>query len=231
MNVDWECLAFGKSELPPLRKVGIDRRFRSAVAYLRACFIYRRRGLPGASSYLGYLKRCFRPLRIASPEEAVRLARREMVPLRILGRFVREDILCLPASISLTAGLIALGLPAQVVVGKARHYISPNFDFHAWTEIHGVPINDVPQTQKRFFNLLKHPNWGSLERFNQNSKTKGGEIMTTDKQTTDKKIEATEKTKKLAYEKPLVEVIGRMESLTGSGGSDNDDGWGNDSCP
>lgn len=226
VKVDWECLAFGKSALPPLRKTGIGRKFRAAIAYLRACFIYRRHGLPGINSYFCDLQRCFRPLGIASSEEAVRRARWEMVSLRILGRFVRENYLCLPASVSLTAGLIALGLPASLVVGKARHYISPNYDFHAWTEIMGIPINEVPQAQKYFVCLCKYPNWGSFEWANPKLKMRGGETMIADKQS-----EVTKKTGKLTYEKPFVEVLGRMEELTGSGGFDNDDGWGTDGCP
>lgn len=218
MNIDWECLALGKSEFPPRRNVEVARCFRSAAAYLRSRFIYSRRGFPEASSYLGRLQRCFRPMDIASTEEAVRLARREMVPLRIMGRLTLEDHLCLPVAISLTAGLIALGLPAQVVVGKARHYISPNYNFHAWTEINGISINETPQTQRGFYPLLKHPDWGSVGGYSSRSKTKGGDIMTTE-------------TKKLVYEKPRVDVIGQMEELTGSGGNDNDDGWGYDSCP
>lgn len=30
---------------------------------------------------------------------------------------------------------------------------------------------------------------------------------------------------KVSYEKPTIEVLGRMEELTGSGGEEDDDGW------
>lgn len=32
------------------------------------------------------------------------------------------------------------------------------------------------------------------------------------------------------YEAPSVELLGRLDELTGSGGSDNPDGWGPDIC-
>ncbi len=41
---------------------------------------------------------------------------------------------------------------------------------------------------------------------------------------------ANQQTQKLAYEPPIIEIIGRMEELTGSSGNDNDDGWGTDNC-
>lgn len=32
------------------------------------------------------------------------------------------------------------------------------------------------------------------------------------------------------FEDPMVSLLGQMKELTGSGGSDNDDGWGYDDC-
>ena len=56
--------------------------------------------------------------------------------------------------------------------------------------------------------------------------------MTTQSQSQTKKT--TEKTKaaeKLTYQPPVVEVIGRMEELTGSCGRNNSDGWGHNKMP
>lgn len=36
--------------------------------------------------------------------------------------------------------------------------------------------------------------------------------------------------KRKEYEEPIIEVLGKMEELTGSSGHDNDDGWGYDNC-
>lgn len=35
---------------------------------------------------------------------------------------------------------------------------------------------------------------------------------------------------KWRYETPLLVALGQMDELTGSGGSDNADGWGHDNC-
>jgi hypothetical protein len=32
------------------------------------------------------------------------------------------------------------------------------------------------------------------------------------------------------YSEPMVSLLGQMKELTGSGGYDNDDGWGYDDC-
>jgi hypothetical protein len=35
---------------------------------------------------------------------------------------------------------------------------------------------------------------------------------------------------KKVYEEPTIELLGKMDELTGSSGYDNDDGWGVDNC-
>ncbi len=156
---DWERLAFGEPSLPLLRRISLVRRLRSARAYLTACFIYRNDGFSKASDYLHLLSLHTPPLGASTNEEAVRQARRTMAFFRCLGRLAHEDLLCLPAATSLTAGLIALGLPAQLVVGKAEYLLNKTYDFHAWTEINGIPINDKPIVRQCYLPLLKWPDW------------------------------------------------------------------------
>lgn len=167
---DWECLAFGRSNLPNLKTVSLARELRSAHSYLKACRIYQRYGFAEASKYLHVLRIQFSPLDFSSNEEATRLARSKVAFLRVMGRLASEDRLCLPAATSLTAGLIALGIQAQLVVGKCEDLRTSLFDFHAWTEVSGTPLSESPLSQKCYTSLLKWPDWKTLPHsFNQNT--------------------------------------------------------------
>ena len=157
--VAWESLAFADAELPVLPRIPLIRRWRAARAYFQACLLYRRKGFPESKNYLLHLRAKFVSLRMSSSVEALRYARKELVFLRVLGRLLGEDPACLPASVSLTAGLIGLGLPVQLVVGKCTVFLSNEFDFHAWVEMDGEPIYEPQQVQKRFITLLRIPDW------------------------------------------------------------------------
>ena len=159
MLVAWEALAFANPDLPALPRLPLARRWRAAAAYSRACRIYARKGFPESKRYLLRLRQQFLSLGVSSSSEALRYARKELVFLRILGRLLGEDPACLPASVSLTAGLMGLGLRAQLVVGKSTTYLSEEFDFHAWVELDGYPVYEAPQVQKRFISLLRIPDW------------------------------------------------------------------------
>lgn len=159
MTMEWEQLAFGNRELPPLRRLGVMTTWRASLAYLQAAWIYRRHGFPSVKTHLLRLQSRFDPLDVRTPEEAARIARRQLPWLRLPGRFIGESYVCLPNSVSLTAGLIALGLQAQVVVAKPMYFLSPEFEFHAWVEVQGIAINDNPLTQRSCIVLLRCPVW------------------------------------------------------------------------
>ncbi len=156
---DWECLALGKSVLPCKTLVPLPRRLYAVSAYAQACRIYRSAGFPGIRGYLDRLKTDFTPLSISDPDEEYLLASRMLVTMRWAGHLLREELVCLPSSVSLTAGLIALGLPAQVVIGKPKLYQHDFYEFHAWTEVNGVAINGNPMIQEGFLNLVRYPSW------------------------------------------------------------------------
>lgn len=159
MACRWEALAFADVNIRKIRYVGFMRKLRAALAYARACRMYRRNGFPESKVYLLHLQQRFCFLETQSTAHALYLARRHLVLWRIIGRVMREDPACLSASVSLTAGLIALGLKARLILGKGTAYLSEQYDFHAWVEIDGTPVYEAPQVQKRFTRLLEIPNW------------------------------------------------------------------------
>ena len=158
MNIqeELECLAFGKPELKPLPPFGLRRKAKGIGAYLKAWHVYRRRGLPGSRRYLESLRRSYRPLETGDSEDQVRLARKGIVALRVAGRIVRETPNCLASSVSLAAGLIALGVDARVVLGKPRA-AAEGLPFHAWVEVSGTPIGDWDLTARAHWVLATLP--------------------------------------------------------------------------
>ena len=157
--IEWQPIAFGHSNIVTLRSVSLNRRICSIWAYLKTGILFRIYGFSKAKDILQRLRDDFQPLDIDSLDEMVMLARQELVYMRIFGRLVGEDCLCLARSISLTAGLIALGLPAQLVLGKPVLLIDTNYEFHAWTELNDIPINDRIIVKKSNFTILKYPDW------------------------------------------------------------------------
>lgn len=155
---EWECLAFGSPDLPTLPKMGINMRLKAIKSYLTAVMLYRMHGLPPVRAYLKKLQSTFSAFSVNNEEEAIRLARRESVYLRaIWGRLVLESAVCLPRSVSLCAGLISLGLPARVVLGRRYVTFVNDVDFHAWVEVFGTPVNDRPKAQAWFQPIARFP--------------------------------------------------------------------------
>ena len=149
----WEEIAFGEKNLPPLPRVGVLRRLRGIRAYAEACELYRRDGFPAAREFLLKLKRASPGLPTASTRDGIRLARRAAPLLSAVGMLKNEQRLCLPRATSLAAGLIAMGLHAQVALGKlAEDNPVAFFKFHAWVEIDGTPVELLEL--HRHYNLL-----------------------------------------------------------------------------
>lgn len=155
---EWERLAFGSPDLSALPKMGMSMRLKATKSYLKAVTLYRIRGLPPVRAYLKKLQSKFSPYSFKNEEEAARLARRESVYLRaIWGRLTLESAVCLPRSVSLCAGLLSLGIPAQVVLGRRYVTFVNDVDFHAWVEVFGTPVNDRPKAQTWFQPIAKFP--------------------------------------------------------------------------
>jgi hypothetical protein len=75
-------------------------------------------------------------------------------------RIFVPDALCLARASALAAYLGALGLPAEVVLGRQRTRTNARFAFHAWTELGGEVLNDIPGVQSGYAVLQRVPAGG-----------------------------------------------------------------------
>ena len=155
-----ESLAFGELHLDKLPSIGLRRTAKSIIAYVKAWHTYRRGGFPRLYEYMDYLYQHFAPVPTVTPLDSWRLARRGVVPLRITGRVLRESSNCLESSVSLAAGLIALGLRGQIVIARIPDF--DGFRFHAWAEVLGKPVNEDELAPVRYPVLMKYPEWGEV---------------------------------------------------------------------
>ena len=131
------------------------------VAYWKSRFIFRRGGFPASVKYLDSLRRSFSPIDVESALEGQRLASKGIVILNIEGKLIPRLPRCLESSVAQTAGLIALGLPAQVVIAKAPPPVR-SMPFHAWTEVFGTPVVEDLNAKGTFWVLTKYPDWDGL---------------------------------------------------------------------
>lgn len=163
---DWDVLLAGSSTAPPLPGVRVLRRLRGMGAYVRASWIYRRKGFGAVREYLFELQKRFISIEMPDEDLLTRMALREIGFLRVVGRSIRQDFLCLPDSVTLAAGLIAAGFPVNVMVGRTRFLVNPAYDFHAWVELAGTPLNEFPHVRRCFWLLLNVPEWKAPARTN-----------------------------------------------------------------
>lgn len=154
----WERLLYGKDLPAHLPTIPFGNRIRATYAYSKAWRLYRRDGFASIMKYLAELQEQYNPL-CDNPNTQVILARRLIATFSWVSRLHRQDGLCLPVSVSLTAGLIACGFKAEVILGKPRLYLVHEHKFHAWTEIAGVPVNGNAITQRTYIKLAAFPTW------------------------------------------------------------------------
>jgi|GEM_PF-2326454 hypothetical protein len=93
---------------------------------------------------------------MAEPE-AIRLGRRESIVCWLVARLIDPSLSCLSRSTALTAYLRALGLPAQLVIGRAYFLNNAIYSFHAWTEMYGTVIDDDETVPSRYAVILRLP--------------------------------------------------------------------------
>lgn len=61
---------------------------------------------------------------------------------RFLGYLFHQSDLCLNRSYALAYALTSLGIPCNLIIGRANYYLNRRYQFHAWVEVLDVPIND-----------------------------------------------------------------------------------------
>lgn len=143
---DWETLLWdpGPRRPRPPRRV----RLLAAARTVRAARLLRRRGWPEAQRYLRSLRPAVRQEPGAA--EAIGLARREVLGCLTALRLADPDALCLARSYALAVHLSTLGLPVEVVVARQRSSIGGRFACHAWAELHGEVLADIPGVRTGF---------------------------------------------------------------------------------
>ena len=60
----------------------------------------------------------------------------------LLGQAVGEEGLCLVKGFALCAYLLAISVPAQIIIARPRYGSGSNFKLHAWVEVQGKPLNE-----------------------------------------------------------------------------------------
>ena len=96
-------------------------------------------------------------LRTVDKETMIRLAHRELAFCHVFIRLFAPVGRCLVRSAALCAYLMAIGLPAQLVIGRPQFGLSPSFDFHAWVEIAGTVVNDLEELTTGYTVLQRVP--------------------------------------------------------------------------
>lgn len=148
-----ESVAYGSSQLPDIPEIHLSSRLSSMRRYLQAVFVYRRSGFVGSRAFLESIAESVDPIVRDDDPASIRLALRQVTGLRVLGRLVGETDLCIPRTVSLTAGLIELGIPAKMVLGKAVSYSNRIYNFHSWAAIADTPIGE-PETVRALYSVL-----------------------------------------------------------------------------
>ena len=69
-----------------------------------------------------------------------------------------KQALCLERAVVICAALRYVGLPTQVVIGRRSTMMSVlDFEFHAWVELEGVPVNDKLSYKQLCMETLRVP--------------------------------------------------------------------------
>ena len=91
------------------------------------------------------------PRQVDSPADAMSDALRLGRLARIAGRYVPTNGSCLRQSLLVWWLLRRKGMPAELRIGVRTH---EGFTAHAWVEVGGQPVNDVPDVGERFIPFL-----------------------------------------------------------------------------
>lgn len=152
LTADWEYLLWDTHGVPPPPRVPSRLRLYAAAHTARGLRILHRHGWGPAHRWL----RDLHPGRQSPawgslpPPVAVRLAHRDLLASQLVLRLVEPNGLCLPRAFALATYLSALSLPAEVVVARQRISPKERYGFHAWTELYGEVLNDVPGIQSGY---------------------------------------------------------------------------------
>jgi hypothetical protein len=98
-------------------------------------------------------------------EKIERIARRELVWCQFAVRFLAPMAMCLVRSVAFCTYLRAVGLSAQLVVGRERFCLSDDDAFHAWVELADHVVNDHDELQSGYVVMFRVPSTHSFHDF------------------------------------------------------------------
>lgn len=148
----WENLLWDVNAVPPPPPVPVRLRLSAAARTAHGLRILHRRGWGRAHRWLHDQQPKPQSGAYTSlpPLVAIRLAHRELLASQLVLRLVEPNGLCLSRAFALATYLSALGLPAEVVVARQRISPTAQHGFHAWTELYGEVLNDIPGIQRGY---------------------------------------------------------------------------------
>ena len=152
LTAAWEHLLWDVNGAPPPPPVPVRLRLSAAARTTRGLRILHRHGWGPAHRWLHEQRPRPKsgPYSSLPPLVAIRLARRELLASQLVLRLVEPNGLCLSRAFALASYLSALGLPAEVVVARQRISPTKQYGFHAWTELYGEVLNDIPGIQRGY---------------------------------------------------------------------------------
>nr|BBH85264.1 hypothetical protein KTC_00150 [Thermosporothrix sp. COM3] len=170
LEEDWDFLLTGvatPSSLPSFSWWQRLHAWQSAFTALRllqgeekAPSQWSERGWPGwsrAHQYLASLWPGAVAFATSSLPEIIHLARRELLFCHCLVRLIAPQALCVTRSVAFCAYLCRAGIPAHVTIGRDRFAKNERFEFHAWVEVDGVVVNDIPEVATGYSPLVRIP--------------------------------------------------------------------------
>lgn len=155
-SFDWESLITGHP-VPRLKKRWLFAALRAALQAARA---FNRGGLGASVLVLDQIAgdRSARQALLRLPQEdRLFLAREVGWTTRGLVRTLYGQRLCLFETLTATAALRALGLPAYTIVAYATGSGSPKTPVHAWPALDNIPVSDSRYVWQRYTELTRYP--------------------------------------------------------------------------
>lgn len=154
MKTTWEMIALATRNTKR-GKISKRKLFYACLHYIKALKIYNKHGANQAYNYLTIIRQpIIKEVNLNTLELDVR---RILVHLRLVGRLFNEKHNCLRNSITLTAGLLGYGYQCKLLIGKQKTRINKIYDFHAWVEVNGIPINENLHVRRLYSILISLP--------------------------------------------------------------------------